>query len=236
MPMSRMSLMLLLLMSITLLADEGSWQGSLQDGSQISIDPATNKATRTMDGETTPLWDGVHQLNNGAVIIVRDGLVVRDETIIEAQQAQERDRLNAACMQLVKKVCGPHNECQSHPACNPARQLLALERDELNGSWSGAVLESSTHCLEALGNEAFFQVCQVRKPGALKTPCERLVGRVCGTDNRCGDSQGCNAAHQLVGMEQQDLFNAPTGSISPTSGQCRSILKDKSDFFQDCSD
>jgi hypothetical protein len=234
MPLSRMSLLLLLLLSITVLADEGSWQGSLQDGSQISIDPATNKATRVIDGESAPLWDGVHQLNNGAVIIVRDGVVVRDETIIQAEQAQERDRLNAACMQLVKKVCGPHNECQSHPACDPARQLLALERDELNESWAGAVRESSTNCLEALGNEAFFQVCRVHKPGALKSPCERLADRVCGEGGRCGSSQACNAAHQLVGMEQQDLFNAPTGGVSRTSGQCWEILKQQSDFFLTC--
>lgn len=233
MPLSRMSLLLFLLISLTASAGEGSWQGGLQDGSRISIDPSTNKAIRTMDGESTPLWDGVHQLTNGAVIIVRDGVVVRDEVIIEAQQQQARDRLNAACMQLVKKVCGPHNECQSHPACDPARQLLALERDELNGSWSGAVLESSTHCLEALGNEEFFQVCRTHKPGGARTQCERLMERVCGTRNQCGNTPGCDAVRQLVGMEQQDAFNMPEGH-SATGGQCGDILSKESDFFRTC--
>ncbi|MEJ2591240.1 MAG: hypothetical protein P8178_07560 [Candidatus Thiodiazotropha sp.] len=234
MPLFRLLSLLLVLVPLAAVADGGSWQGYLQDGSQVRIDPATNKAIRTMDGESTPLWDGVHQLNNGAVIIVRDGVVVRDENIIEAQQAQARDRLNAACMQLVKKVCGPHNECQSHPACDPARQMLALERDELNGSWSGSVLESSTHCLEALGNETYFQACAYRKPSSSPTPCERLVVHVCGEDNRCAGAQGCNAAHQLVGMEQQDIYNAPEGKVSSTSEQCSDLLSKETPFFQSC--
>jgi hypothetical protein len=233
MSLFRLFPLLLVLVSLVATAEGRSWHGYLQDGSQISIDSSTNKATRTMNGESTPLWDGVHQLNNGAVIIVRDGVVVRDEHIIEAQQAQAQDRLNAACMQLVKKVCGPHNECQSHPACDPARQLLALERDELNGSWTGSVLESSTHCLEALGNESYFQACHYHATGTTRTPCERLVVHVCGQDNRCADAQGCSAAHQLVGMEEQDLYNAE-GKPSSASEQCNDLLGKETPFFQVC--
>lgn len=233
MPLFRNAIFILLLISNPLLAEEWAWQGSLMDGSRISIDPTTNKALRTQDGVTSPLWNGVHRLENGAVIIVRDGLVVRDETVIEAQQEQARNRLNAACMQLVTKVCGPHNECSSNPGCNPARQLLAMERDELNSSWSGSTLESSTLCLEALGNENYFARCTLREEDLRASTCERLVVKVCGESAKCGDTQGCQAARQLVAMEQQDLFDTP-GVPSPATAQCAEQLRQSTELFLSC--
>jgi hypothetical protein len=181
----------------------------------------------------SPLWNGVHRLDNGAVIIVRDGLVVRDETVIEAQQVQSRNRLNAACMQLVTKVCGPHNECDSNPGCDPARQLLAMERDELNSSWSGSTLESSTLCLEALGNDNFFTRCTRRDENQGNTACERLAAEVCGQSDNCAETEGCLAVRQLISMEQQDLFDAP-GVPSPATGQCAEQLKQPAEIFQTC--
>jgi hypothetical protein len=234
MPLLRQSILLLLLMSMSAVAEEWAWQGSLMDGSRISIDPSTNKAMRTQDGVSSLLWNGVHRLNNGAVIIVRDGLVVRDETVIEAQQEQERNRLNAACMQLVTKVCGPHNECSSNPGCDPARQLLAMERDELNSSWSGSTLESSTLCLEALGNEHYFARCTQRDTSQGTSTCERLAAQVCGQSGSCAESEGCQAVRQLIAMEQQDLFDTP-GVPSPATGQCAEQLKQPAEIFQACS-
>lgn len=224
---------LLLILPLTAVADPSSWQGELQDGSHISIDTNTNKVTRSTDGETVPLWDGVHKLANGAVIIVRDGVVVKDSVIIDAQREQERDRLNAACMQLVKKVCGAHNECDAHPACDPARQLLSMERSELNGSWSGMILESSTQCLEALGNETFFKACHRRLPGHV-TPCEKLRDKVCGTENQCSSREACDAAKQLISMEQQDMHSVP-GGFTYASAQCRDVLAaEDSAYFSPC--
>jgi hypothetical protein len=233
MPLYRLSLLLIVLVSCTAGAEQGSWQGSLQDGSLITIDPSTNKALRTLDGETTPLWNGVHRLNNGAVIIVRDGVAVRDETVIEAQQEQQRNRLNAACMQLVTKVCGAHKECQSQPACDPARQLLAMERDELNSSWSGATLESSTLCLEALANEEFFTPCSRRDNALGATACEHLAATVCGEEGACADSQGCDTARQLISMEQQDRYEFPD-TPSRASDQCREMLHQPTELFISC--
>lgn len=221
-----------LILPLTTIADTASWQGKLQDGSHISIDSNTNKVTRNAKGETTPLWDGVHRLENGAVIIVRDGVVVKDRMIIDVQREQERDRLNAACMQLVKKVCGMHNECDDDPACDPARQLLAMEQNELNSSWSGVILESSTHCLEALGNESFFRACDRRSHGQ-ETPCEKLRNRVCGSDNQCASREACDAANQLISMEQQDMHSVP-GGFTYASAQCRDALAEKSDYFYAC--
>jgi hypothetical protein len=221
-----------LILPLAVLADATSWQGKLQDGSHISIDSSTNKVTRSAEGEATPLWDGVHKLDNGAVIIVRDGVIVKDRVIIDAQREQERDRLNAACMQLVKKVCGMHNECDAHPACDPARQLLAMEQNELNSSWSGVILESSTHCLEALGNETFFNICDKRSSGQ-ETSCEKLRNRVCGSDNQCTSREACDAANQLISMEQQDMYSVP-GGFTYASAQCRDALAENSDYFSAC--
>jgi hypothetical protein len=223
---------IVLLLPLTALAENPSWQGKLQDGSQISIDTNTNKVIRDTQGETSPLWDGVHKLDNGAVIIVRDGVVVKDQVVIEAQREQERDRLNAACMQLVKKVCGMHNECDSHPACDPARQLLEMEHDELNSSWSGVMLESSTHCLEALSNESYFQPCDRRLHGH-ETPCEKLRTKVCGSDDQCQTREACDAASQLISMEQQDMHSVPEG-FTYASAQCRNALTDASGYFSAC--
>ena len=73
-----------------------------------------------------------------------------------------------------------------------------MERDELNSSWSGSTLESSTLCLEALGNENYFARCTKRDTSYGATACERLVTRVCGESEKCKESQGCLAARQLV--------------------------------------
>lgn len=226
----RMITTLLFLLCSICFAESFSWQGALQDGSHISIDPHTNKVTRTVDGGATPLWDGVHRLDNGAVIIVRDGVVMKDMAIIEAQKEQNRDRLNAACMQLVKKVCGVHDECDAYPACDPARQLLAMEHEELNES--GAVLETSTHCLEGLDNNQFFKACDKRQTEE-KTICEKLQMRVCGEESQCSEREACAAAKQLVSMEQQDIHTVPDGFTYATA-QCQDALASESKFFRSC--
>jgi hypothetical protein len=221
----------LLFFASGVIADSHDWQGALQDGSQITIDPNTNKVIRTAEGISSPLWDGVHSLDNGAVIIVRNGVVIKDAAIIEAQHEQERDRLNAACMQLVRKVCGEHNECSDQPGCDPARQLLAMEREELNESWAGMVLETSTHCLEGLGNEEFFKACE--RASGEKTPCEKLQLRVCGEQAQCSERESCAAANQLVAMEKQDKFSVP-GGFTYATAQCRDVLTSENGFFKMC--
>jgi hypothetical protein len=213
-------------------AEESAWQGHLRDGSEIIIDPTTNKVTREADGVSGLLWDGVHQLDNGAVIIVHDGIVVKDNAILQLQQEQEKREIEEACMLLVRKVCGPRNECEDHPACDPARQLLNMEQDELRTSWVDSVPESSQRCLEAQSNEAFFQPCTKRSAGMPLTPCEKLQQRVCGANNQCEASEACNAAKQLLKMELEDRYASP-GGLSQSSDQCEDVLTDE-DFFHPC--
>ncbi len=214
-------------------AEETAWQGALRDGSQISIDPSTNKVTRSWQGESGQLWDGVHQLDNGAVIIVRDGIVVKDQAILNIQQEQERKQIEEACVLLVRKVCGPRDECNSHPACDPARQLLAMEQDELRKSWSGTIPETSKQCLQAMNRETFFKPCTKRGAGAPLSPCEKLQLRVCGDENQCADSEACDAAGQLFKMEMEDRYNFP-GNTSLSSKQCSDVLHDEG-FFHPCN-
>jgi hypothetical protein len=213
-------------------AEESAWEGQLQDGSQITIDPTTNKVTRTKNGESTLLWDGVHQLDNGAVIIVRDGIVVKDRAILQLQQEEEKKQIQEACMTLVRKVCGPRNECEDHPACDPARQLLQMEQDEMRAEWVNSVPESSRKCLEAQSNEAFFAPCTKRSAGMPLTPCEKLQLRVCGASDKCKDTEACDAANQLLKMEREDRYASPNG-FSQSSEQCKNVPEDDS-FFQTC--
>ncbi|MET0091135.1 MAG: hypothetical protein ABW068_14155 [Candidatus Thiodiazotropha sp.] len=221
----------LMLISLSVQAEPVTWQGTLEDGSQVVIDSDTNKVTRSSDGVTSPLWDGVHTLSNGAVIIVRDGIVVKDAAILDAERDRQQEQLSAACMQLAAKVCGEHNECDSQPACDPARQLMAMERKEMQQRPMGN-LETSSLCLEGLQNEDFFRACPKRS-GAEKTACERLVLKVCGADEQCTEREACDAARQLVKMEQQDRLRVP-GGFTYATAQCRDQLGSGSDYFRAC--
>jgi len=228
----RTLLISLVFVCITGQAEETAWQGHLHDGSTITIDPTTNKVTRESKGETSLLWDGVHQLDNGAVIIVRDGIVVKDNAILKLQQEEEKKQIEEACELLVRKVCGPRNECGDHPACDPARQLLKMEQDELRTGWVESVPESSRKCLEAQSNEAFFEPCTKRSAGMPLTPCEKLQKRVCGVDDKCKDTEACDAAKQLLKMEMEDRYASP-GGFSQSSEQCKDVPIDDG-FFQTC--
>jgi hypothetical protein len=222
---------LLVIVSFSVEAEPVTWQGTLQDGSQVVIDSDTDKITRSADGVSSPLWDGVHTLSNGAVIIVRDGIVVKDAAILEAERERQQEQLSAACMQLVTKVCGEHNECDSQPACDPARQLMAMERQEMQQRPQGN-LETSSLCLEGLHNEAYFAACPIHSGGE-KTACERLQLQVCGNDDQCTEREACDAARQLVEMERQDRLRVP-GGFTYATAQCRDQLHSDSDYFRSC--
>jgi hypothetical protein len=227
----------LLILPLSLLADPLPWEGLMQDGSRISIDPQTNKASRSAQGESQPLWDGVHQLDNGAVIIVRDGVVVMDAALLESHERQQREMEQVACMQLVRKVCGIHNECQKHPACDPARQLLSLEKEELsnrglNPIWQGVELDSRRLCLDALNNENYFQVCTKRRSTNRKSPCQALQKQVCGSRGQCARTQACDAARQLLGMEREELVQVPSG-LTQSGAECREAMEEGR-FFKPC--
>jgi hypothetical protein len=74
----------------------------------------------------------------------------------------------------------------------------------------------------------------VGTPIAGYSPCERLVRRVCGVDQHCGQETACKAAQQLLDMERDERARSPhPDSMTYTSGQCQQALADK-EFFREC--
>ncbi len=147
----------LLILPLSLLAEplplggpDAGWQPNLHR-------PANQQGeSQRRQGESQPLWDGVHQLDNGAVIIVRDGVVVMDAELLESHERQQREMEQVACMQLVRKVCGIHNECQQHPACDPGKAAaVAVAEGRITQPraqtrfGSGVELDSRRLCLDA---------------------------------------------------------------------------------------
>jgi hypothetical protein len=59
------------------------------------------------------------------------------------------------------------------------------------------------------------------------SPCEKLVRRVCGVKNRCGEAEGCNLARQLLDMEQDErAAGKDRNRMTYTSGQCQNVMMD----------
>jgi hypothetical protein len=135
-----------------------AWTGVTPEGAEVRVDPDTHRATRTQDGVAMPLWDGVHQLDDGSVVIVRGGTAVPTRQMLETWEGAASDAAGHLCADLVEQVCGPDARCAAAPACAPARQLLIQETAERAAADSGAVTPSGGQCQAALGN-AFFAPC-----------------------------------------------------------------------------
>jgi hypothetical protein len=158
--------------------------------------------------------------------------VVKDMAVLQAEKEQQLKEIQAACMNLVRKVCGPRNECENHPACDPARQLLVMEDEERHNDWSVVTPESSKQCVRALADETFFKLCTQPGAGLPLTPCEKLQERVCGSENQCGDTEGCSVAGQLIKMEREDQYASPQGD-DYASEQCSKAANDEK-YFHSC--
>lgn len=155
-------LFLLILCTSTAAFSASSYE-TLMDGTQIAIDPQTNRATRQGSGGTGHLWDGVHQLKDGSVITVREGVVIsnsRQASNLASPQdpASGSSQRPSPCIQLMIKSCGFYGACRESQSCTLARQLVKLERDEaLQASGGGS--ETSGRCLEAMDNREAFLPC-----------------------------------------------------------------------------
>ena len=95
----------------------------------------------------------------------------------------------------------------------------------------------------AIPNESILESRQLRPPETEEwegvrivgtTPCERLVRRVCGDKNQCGDAEACNPSRQLLDMETGERDASKNrGLMTYTSGQCLKALKETG-FFASC--
>jgi hypothetical protein len=139
------------------------WQGTLLDGSRVEVDTTTHRAWRRVGSRVEPLWDGVHQLQDGSVVIVRHGTAVPTERMQETwrQSAEEESRLaTSACEDLIKRVCGVDHRCATSQACGLARQLRDMAAGKsAEGMNADAQIDNGGQCREALANPVFFVRC-----------------------------------------------------------------------------
>jgi hypothetical protein len=215
------------LLATPLAARADPWSGTLHDGSQLRVDPDTHRAIRDQGGAERPMWDGTHRLDDGSVVIIRDGTAVPTKQMMETWDggAEPKDAAQAAdCARLVQRVCGPQDACGSADACLSARKL----RDEAVPAGAAAAGEQA--CAKALSDPA-FPVCTQVARGATAGQCARLVERVCGADGRCAKSPACDPARQLLGLESEERAADPSG-VTATGDQCREAMVNP--FFKPC--
>ncbi|MGQ9831481.1 MAG: hypothetical protein ACUVQI_07730 [Thermochromatium sp.] len=143
------------------------WGARLSDGSSIEVEAATRRAWRLEDGRRTPLWDGAHRLEDGSVVIVRDGVAVPNPAMLERwNQLPPRRPLVMApepdvCSELVRRVCGEGEAatCADSTPCRLARELLEMAGESLPlESEIQAASSVGAQCREALTNP-FFVPC-----------------------------------------------------------------------------
>jgi len=161
------------LMTLFLLsAQAAEWSSKLLDGSTVTVDPDTNRATVTRDGVTTPLWNGVHRTQDGSALIINRGIATPNEAIIESRRlpppkTEEWEDVNIVgytpCEQLVRRVCGRQGECLDAEACDPAQQLLTMEDEERNSAANRNLMTfTSGQCQSAMKDREYFIQCEQR--------------------------------------------------------------------------
>lgn len=224
----------LLGLSPTLWAE--GWSGTLRDGTQLRVDPETRRALRDQGGSQRPMWDGVHYLDDGSMVIIRDGTAVPTRQMLEtwdAGPAPQAAQATPECDRLVQRVCGPQDACGQSGPCLAARKLLqeavSTAADSAPGAAAGA---SEAACAKALSDPA-FPVCTQVARGAAVSDCTRLVERVCGADGRCAKAPACDPARQLLGLESEERSaGGDPGALTAAGDQCREAMTNP--FFKPC--
>jgi len=156
------------------LADD--WTSTLVGGGVVTVDPDTQRATVTRDGVTTPLWNGVHRMQDGSALIVNQGEAVpgvpaprRPPHQLPPPEAEDWEGAlisgYSPCEQLTHYVCGPQDECATAEACAASRQLLAMEQQErASAADHSRMTYTSGQCLKARNDETYFSTCQAGNP------------------------------------------------------------------------
>lgn len=167
-PVTRGCLLLMLLLPGPWLP-AADWTSRLQDGSTVTVDPDTNRATVTRGGVTTPLWDGSHRMQDGSQLIIRQGVATPNKAIIESRRApppKTEDWEDAPivgyspCEQLVRLVCGREDQCLTSESCGLALQLLEMEREERDASHNRNLMTyTSGQCLKVQDDRELFVAC-----------------------------------------------------------------------------
>jgi hypothetical protein len=233
------SLLAILLLSAPVLGIAQTWRGELQGGGSIYVDPDTHRAVQDYGGVQRPAWDGVHRLDDGSAVIIRDGIAVPTEDMYQVWEQGGRPEPTFAeryCDQLVRKTCGFDNACRTSAACLRARSLLADEAREQQGQPISAgphpTTATTARCREAL-SEPEFAPCNSLEARLGDSRCRALVEQACGADGQCADAQACDAAKQLLDMETDErLVNDDPAAVSDTGRQCVEAMTNP--FFAPC--
>ena len=142
---------------------------NLQEGGAVNVDPDTNRATVTRDGVTVPMWDGVHRMQDGSVLIINRGIAVPNKSVIESRQPPPPEAEEwvgapiagySPCEKLVRQVCGAKELCGDVEGCNLARQLLDMEQEERAASEDRyRMTYTSGQCQNVMTDRENFPVC-----------------------------------------------------------------------------
>jgi hypothetical protein len=224
------------LLGVSPTVEAQGWSGTLRDGSQLRVDPETRRAVRDQEGSQRPMWDGVHRLDDGSVVIIRDGTAVPTRQMLETWDsgpAPQTTQASPECERLVQRVCGHQDACGQSGPCLAARKLLQEAVPTAPDSPAGAPTGAPEGaCAKALSDPA-FPVCTQVARGAAASGCARLVERVCGADGRCAKSPACDPARQLLGLESEARADGgDPRALTATGEQCREAMTNP--FFTPC--
>jgi hypothetical protein len=172
---SRTSLLLIPVLALSMhIALAASPNFTLQKGGKVTVDPDTNRATVTRGGVTTPMWDGTHRLDDGSVLIIKQGVTVPNRAILDSRQPQPPEPEDwegaqiagySPCEKLTRRVCGTEDQCGKIEGCNLARQLLDMEESERAASEDrNRMTYTSSQCQHVMTNAELFPLCPQTNP------------------------------------------------------------------------
>lgn len=212
-----------------------AWQTNLKGGGVVRVDPQTHKPTIYYQGGSTQLWDGVHETDSGQVIIVRDGVAVPDENMINTWThpvPRDRGGQDGRCDRLVRKVCGLDSQCLEREACVLARQLQRMEGEERKQLTYGQAAFSIRECEKGLRDPSIFPACD-KVSGDRPSSCQRLKQKVCGEQGQCESSEPCHLAKQLLSMDMEERLDNPiAGEPRQSAIQCNEAVDNA--YFRAC--
>jgi hypothetical protein len=164
---------LALLAILTLPAHATGPTYTLPDGSPVTVDPQTRRATVTRGGASSPLWDGTHHMQDGTTVIIRDGVAVVPGGLPQEPNQLQPPRKDTAetwvgapiggyspCERLARAVCGREDQCADAEDCNMAQQLLDMEQKERAAAENpNRMTYTSGQCQEAWPDRKQFPEC-----------------------------------------------------------------------------
>lgn len=232
------NLWLILYISLIPYTQAETWQAQLSNGNVLQVDSQTRRPVLKHHDHTAPLWDGVHKLQNNSIVIIKNGVVVPNEKMYQSWLQPPHPKTKVAidpCELLVRRVCGLQGNCSTSQSCDLAQQLQTLEGNVSNTNLAKNKKEQADKsaktaksakanqnnaeqrnkdknaCRKALLDVVTFPPCgqDAQDPNSA---CAKLVTKTCGNKSQCKSSSACDAAQQLMVLEQQALLNGQSNN------------------------